>query len=143
MSIQSTPSTPSHETHESRTRVQRAGRRSGMLRIGIVIAALLGVLDVAAGAMQLGGSAALLPAGVAVAMIVLGAGTVVLVPFAWRGARWAGWTLAAMRIASALTGLPAFFVAGVPAGAVIAAAVGIFLAVAVTALIGLGLEGRR
>jgi hypothetical protein len=39
--------------------------------------------------------------------------------------------------------LPAFFVPGVPAGAVIAASVGILLAVVVAALIAFGLEGRR
>lgn len=141
MSTSSTPTTPTHETRDGRAGARRAGRRPGVLRTGLVIAALLGVLDVAAGAMQLGGG--VVPAGVAAAMIVFGAGTVALVPFAWRGARWAGWPIVAMRVASALTGLPAFFVAGVPAGAVIAASAGILLALAVATLIGLGLEGRR
>ena len=48
-----------------------------------------------------------------------------------------------MRVASALTGLPAFFVAGVPAAAVIAASTGIVLAVIVAALIAFGMESRR
>lgn len=131
-----------HGEHGSKGRHPRRAH-GGVLRTGLVIAAILGVLDVAGGVMQLGDSAGLLPSGVAAALIVLGAVTVVLVPVAWRGARWAGWTIAAARGASALTGLPAFFVPGVPAGAVIAASVGILLAVVVAALIAFGLEGRR
>lgn len=142
MSSSSISSTPAHEAGGEPTGAMRTGR-PGVLRTGLVIAAILGVLDIAGGVMQIGGSVGVFPIGVAIAMILLGAATVVLVPFAWRGTRWAGWTIAAMRGASALTGLPAFFVAAVPAGAVIAASVGIVLAVAVAALIAFGLEGRR
>ena len=116
--------------------------RTGVLRTGLILACLLGAIDIAGGIAQLG-SDALLPVAVAVAIIVLGAATVALLPFAWRGARWAGWTIAAMRVASALTGLPAFFVAGVPAAAVIAASTGIVLAVIVAALIAFGMDSRR
>jgi hypothetical protein len=116
--------------------------RKGVLRTGLVLAGLLGALDIAGGISQLSGDS-LLPVGVAVATIVLGAATLALIPFAWRGARWAGWTIAAVRVASALTGLPAFFVAGVPTAAVIAASTGIVLAVIVTALIAFGMESRR
>lgn len=116
--------------------------RTGVLRTGLVLAGLLGALDIAAGISQLSG-VGLIPLAVAITMIVLGAATLAVIPFAWRGARWAGWTIAAMRVASALTGLPAFFVSGVPAAAVIAASTGIVLAVIVAALIGFGMEPRR
>ncbi len=116
--------------------------RTGVLRTGLVLAGLLGALDIAAGISQLSG-VGLIPLAVAITMIVLGAATLAVIPFAWRGARWAGWTIAAMRVASALTGLPAFFVSGVPAAAVIAASTGIVLAVSVAALIGFGMEPRR
>ena len=116
--------------------------RTGVLRTGLILAGLLGAIDVAGGISQLS-SDGILPLAVAVAIIVLGAATLALIPFAWRGARWAGWTIAAMRVASALTGLPAFFAAGVPAAAVIAASTGIVLAVIVAALIALGMDSRR
>jgi hypothetical protein len=113
-----------------------------VLRTGLILAGLLGAIDIAGGISQLS-SDALLPLAVAVAIIVLGAATLALLPFAWRGARWAGWTIAAMRVASALTGLPAFFVAAVPASAVIAASTGIVFAVIVAALIAFGMESPR
>ena len=116
--------------------------RTGVLRTGLIVAGLLGALDIAGGIAQLSG-VGLIPLAVAVAMIVLGAATLALLPFAWRGARWAGWTIAGMRVVSALTGLPAFVVAGVPAAAVIAASTGIVLAVIVAALIAFGMESRR
>jgi len=113
-----------------------------VLRTGLVIAAVLGVLDIAGGVLQLGGGG-LVPIAIAIAMIALGAATVILVPFAWRGTRGAGWAIAGTRGASALLGVPAFFVPGVPAAAVIAASVGVLLAVVVAALIAFGTEGRR
>ena len=116
--------------------------RTGVLRTGLILAGVLGALDIAGGIAQLS-SVGLLPVVVAVAMIVFGAATLALIPFAWRGARWAGWTIATTRVTSALTGLPAFFVAGVPTAAVIAASTGIVLAVIVAALIALGVESRR
>ena len=103
-------------------------------RVGLVLACLLGLLDIGGGITQLG-SDALLPMAVAATTIVLGLITVVLVPFAWRGAGWAGWTVIATRALSALTALPAFFVSGVPAAAVIAATAGITLTVVAIALI--------
>ncbi|MGB4778962.1 MAG: hypothetical protein WBP48_11420, partial [Microbacterium sp.] len=116
--------------------------RRGLLRSGLILAGILAVLDIGAAIVQFGGGD-LFPTVVAVVMVVLGAATLVLVALAWRGSRWAAWTAAGLRLASALTGLPAFFVEGVPAGAVIAAASGIVLAVAAGALIALGLESRR
>jgi hypothetical protein len=116
--------------------------RVGVLRTGLILAGLLGALDIAGGIMQLGG-ADLLPTAVAVLMIAFGVATLVLVPFAWRGSAWAGWTIVGVRILSAMTGLPAFFVPGVPAGAVVAASTGLLLAVMVATLIALGMESRR
>ena len=51
----------------------------GVLRTGLILAGLLGALDIAAGIAQLS-SDALLPLAVAVAMIVLGAATLALIP---------------------------------------------------------------
>jgi hypothetical protein len=116
--------------------------RVGVLRTGLILAGLLGVLDIAGGIMQLGGGD-VLPTAVAVLMIASGVATLVLVPFAWRGSAWAGWTIVGVRILSAMTGLPAFFVPGVPAGAVVAASTGLLLAVMVATLIALGMESRR
>lgn len=116
---------------------------AGVLRTGLVFAAILGVLDIVGGIVQLTASDAMLPVAVAGATLLAGAATLILVPFAWRGRRRAAWTVAGLRLGSALTALPAFFVAGVPVAAVVAAATGILLAVAVAVLIAFGLEARR
>ena len=116
--------------------------RVGVLRTGLILAGLLGALDIAGGIMQLGGGD-VLPTAVAVLTIAFGVAPLVLVPFAWRGSARAGWTIVAVRILSAMTGLPAFFVPGVPAGAVVAASTGLLLAAMVATLVALGTESRR
>lgn len=115
--------------------------RAAALRTGLVLAGVLGVLDIGAGVVQFSG-AGLFPAAIAILIIALGIATVVLVPFAWRGRRAAAWTVAVLRLVSAMTGLPAFFVPGVPLPAIIAASTGIVLAVAVAVLIAVGQERR-
>lgn len=104
------------------------------VRVGLALAALLGLLDIIGGISQFG-SDTLLPVAVAATIIGLGLITVVLVPFAWRGASWASWAIIGSRALSALTTLPAFFVTGVPVVAVIMATVTIAITVLAIALI--------
>lgn len=108
-------------------------------RVGLVLAALLGLADIVGGISQLGPDA-LLPFAVAATVTGLGVATVVLVPFAWRGTGWVSWTIIVLRALSAITTLPAFFVPGVPAEAVITAAVTI--AVTVLAIVLMIVRGR-
>ncbi|CAN5590547.1 hypothetical protein [Microbacterium sp.] len=115
----------------------------GVLRAGLSLAALLALGDVVAGvAAVFGGFFA--PPEVGAAMIVLGIGTLVLVPFSWAGGRrWPAWTAVALRLLSSATGLPAFFIPDAPASAIVVAAAGILLAVAVAVLVALGFAERR
>lgn len=117
------------------TLTTQAPRTTGTaVRVGLALAALLGILDIIGGLSQFG-SDVLLPAAVAATIIGLGVITVGLVPFAWRGAGWASWTIICLRVLSALTALPAFFVSGVPVVAVIMATVTIAVTVLAIALI--------
>ncbi|QEW03487.1 hypothetical protein [Microbacterium lushaniae] len=111
-----------------------------LTRAGIVIAAVLALVDIVGGVAQLA-PGSLLPPEVAVVAIVLGVGTAVLVPIAWRGSRWSIWLMAALRALSALTAVPAFFVPDVPTAAVLAAAVTVV--VTVVAIVLLLLKGQR
>jgi hypothetical protein len=120
-------------TNTSTETARATGTPPATVKVGLVLAGLLGLADIAGGISQLT-SDALLPMVVAATAIGLGVLTVVLVPFAWRGAGWASWTIIGTRAVSAMTALPAFFVPGVPAAAVIAATVGIALAVLAIAL---------
>jgi hypothetical protein len=110
--------------------VARTGRPLPLAaRVGLVIAALLGLADVVSnGAMLADG-------GIAIAGLALGVVTLVAAPFAWRAARPARITVAVSRVLSGLTGLPAFFVDGVPAGWVVLAAAGLVLNVVVAVLV--------
>lgn len=108
-------------------------------KIGLVLAFILGLGDIA----SLGTLGQTLepgqdgpPAGVTIFSAVLGLITVVAVVIAWRkGARGAVRAVAGTRILSLLLGLPAFFVSGVPAGAVVLTAIGVVLTVVALALI--------
>src|SRR4051794_37754181 len=112
------------------TTVARAGRRLPLaVRIGLVVAALLGVGDVISNA------AMLADGGLAIAGVVLGVITLACVPIAWRGGRPARIAIAVSRVLSGLLGLPAFFVDGVPAGWVVLAAVGLVLNVGAAVLV--------
>lgn len=108
-------------------------RPSLSVRTGIVLAAFLGLADVVFGVLQLDPAQAIPPA-VSIFLIAAGVGTIAAVPFAWRGAPWARYVAIILRLLSAMSGLPAFFVPGVPAELVIMAAVGILLAVLVAVL---------
>lgn len=118
-------------------------RRIALLRSGLVLATLLALADLVTGLMALFG-AFFAPPEIGAVMVALGAVTVALVPVAWSSRRgWAAWTIVAARLLSASTGLPAFFVPGVPAAAITTAAIGVILAVAVAVLVAFGVGSRR
>lgn len=98
-----------------------------MFKIGLVLMALLSLGDVADLALTDGKHP---PYEVAILGAVLGAASLALVVRVWQGHRRSLAPLLILRVLSALTAVPAFFITDVPAGAVIAAA----LIVAVTAL---------
>lgn len=101
------------------------------LRTGLVIAAILGVADIAA----IGGGEDGPPLPVVIASAVLGLITLVAVGYGWRGRRAAVGTVVVTRVLSALGAVPAFFVEDVPAALVVAAAVILVLTVAAVALL--------
>ena len=109
-------------------------------RVGIAICAALALGDIIGGLAQLA-PGSFLPTEVAVIALVLGVGTLALVPFAWRGSRWSIWLIAAFRALSAVTALPAFFVPDVPTAGVLAAAGTVV--VTVIAIVLLLLRGQR
>lgn len=109
-------------------------------RIGVAISAVLALVDIAGGASQLA-PGSFIPIEVAVTALVLGAGTALLIPFAWRGSRWSIWLIAAFRALSALTALPAFFVPDVPTVGILAAAISVV--VTVVAIVLLLVKGQR
>lgn len=115
--------------------------RPGLLRTGLIIAAVLAAGDLVVSVGQIAGSdpVALV---VTVAVVIAAIATLVLVPFAWNGRRGPAFAIAVLRPLSALTALPAFFFPGVPAAFVALAASGILVAAAAAALILLGM-GRR
>jgi hypothetical protein len=108
-------------------------RRTLAARVGLVLAALLAVLQLLTFVPQFADEV-VLPA-VFTALNVL---ALVLVPLAWRGTRWVRGVVIAVTLASALSATPAFFIPDLPVAAVVAASVGIVLAVLVTVLILVG-----
>lgn len=112
------------------------------VRAGIVLAVFLGLVDIAFGGMQLDFTQ-VMPAAVGILMITAGVGTIAAAPFAWRGAAWARSVIIVLRLLSAMTGLPAFFIPGIPAGLVVAAAGGILLALLVAVLLLVNVRERH
>lgn len=109
---------------------RHAQRSSALTLAGLVLAALLAVGDTMTVVPQLGDGDPLVVFVLACAVL-----TAAAVPFAWRGSARGRHTVVVTRVLSALTGLPAFFVTGVPAVGVMMAAVGIVLALIVAALV--------
>ena len=108
----------------------RAGL-SGKNKTGLVIAAVLGLADLAslAGPQPAPGEEGP-PMGVLIAASVLGLITLVGVAYTWRtGNRMGSRVVAGTRILSAVTAVPAFFVEDVPPGLVALAAVGVAVTV--------------
>jgi hypothetical protein len=84
---------------------------SRSFRTGLALLGVLSLVDVAGPLMTDGDNP---PMSVALAGSVLGLASLVCLYFAWRGSRRAVLPLAALRLLSALTAVPAFFAADVP-----------------------------
>lgn len=104
-------------------------------KVGLVIAALLGLLDIAAPfVLQTPEGEVGPPVGILVLSAIMGVITVIAVVIAWRsGSAGAIRTAAGARIVSALTSLPAFFV-DVPAGIKVGSAVFVVVTIVVVVL---------
>jgi hypothetical protein len=110
---------------------------STLYRSGVVLLGILSVIDVTAPLYTDGQHP---PMIIAVIGSVLGLASIVLAIFAWRGRTGAAVGLCVVRILSALTALPAFWVTGVP-GAVMAVA-GTFMVLTIVGVV-LTLAGLR
>jgi hypothetical protein len=106
--------------------------RTRSLTVGLVLAGLLGLGDIATLPF---GDGEHPPLPVAIVGAVLGLITVVGVVLGWRGRRSGITAVIVTRLLSALAAVPAFFADGVPAPAVGAAAVGIAVTLASVALV--------
>jgi hypothetical protein len=95
---------------------------SRMNKAGLAVLGLLSVVDLFTPLMTDGEHP---PMEIAIGASVVGLISLVLTGYAWRGQRWPLAPLITLRIVSALLAVPAFFVSGVPAPAVVAAGVGV------------------
>jgi hypothetical protein len=93
-----------------------------MYKFGLVLLGLLALADLST---PLATDGEHPPMSIAIGSAVIGLISLVLVGFAWRGKRWTLAPLITLRLASALLAVPAFFASDVPAGAVIAAGIGV------------------
>jgi hypothetical protein len=107
-----------------------------LYRAGLIVLGLLSLVDLA-GPLFTDGQHP--PMVIALIGAGLGLISIVLVILAWRGRLAAAIALVVLRLLSALTAVPAFLEPGVPTGAMIAAGVGIGLAVVGAALVLAGL----
>ena len=112
---------------------------SRSFRTGLVILGVLSLLDVAGPLMTDGENP---PMSVALIGTALGLLSLVCIYLAWRGSARAVLPLVALRLLSALTALPAFFVADVPAAIQALAALIVLLTVVAVALV-IGSRGRQ
>jgi uncharacterized membrane protein YhhN len=104
---------------------------SAGVRVGLVLLGLLSLVDVV-GIFTTDGVSP--PMSIAVLGTVLGLLSLVLLWWAWRGERWPTIALVVVRLVSAATAVPAFFVPDVPGGVVVFAG-----ALVVLTLVGCGL----
>jgi hypothetical protein len=112
---------------------------SRSFRTGLVILGVLSLLDVAGPLMTNGDNP---PMSIALIGSVLGLLSLVCVYLAWRGAGRAVLPLVGLRLLSALTAVPAFFVADVPAAIQALAGVIVLLTLVGVALV-VGSRGRQ
>jgi hypothetical protein len=117
-----------------------ATRRSSavIIRIGLVLAAVLSALQIYTGVSLWIAEG---PAVDAAVLIVVAVVALVAIVVAWRGSFPARVVTVAACLATALMGLPAYFVPDIPPEAVLAASIGILWALVVAVL--LLLPGRR
>ncbi|MFG2039487.1 hypothetical protein [Dactylosporangium sp. NPDC048998] len=114
-------------------------KRSLSLTIGLVLSGLLGLADVVSLPLGTDGP----PLAVLVLGAALGLGTIVGVVLAWPNrSRTGAVTVIVTRLLSALSAVPAFFVATTPAPAKGAAAAGIVLTLLCVALVAPALRAR-
>lgn len=100
-------------------------------RVGLVVLGVLSLLDVAGPLLTDGENP---PMSIALIGSALGVASLVCLALAWRGSRPALWALVVLRVLSALTAAPAFFVSDVPT-----AIRGLAGAIVLATLIGIGL----
>ncbi len=112
---------------------------SRSFRIGLVILGVLSLLDVAGPLMTNGDDP---PMWVALADAAVGLASLACVWLAWRGRRRAVLPLAVLRLVSAASAAPAFFVSDVPAPVRVLAA-GIVLLTLVAVAMVVGARGSR
>ena len=108
------------------------------MKAGLVLAAILGVLDIG----LIAGAGDFPPREVALAAVAFGVVTLVAVWLGWRGSRPALAVVIVARLLSALSAVPAFFVADVPAAAQVAAGAVIVATAVCVALLAGGLRRR-
>jgi hypothetical protein len=114
--------------------------RTPPLTAGLVLAGLLGLADLATPLVSDGEHPPMVVAFLAAA---LGLATLVALVPAWQGGRGAAWLVVATRLVSAVTALPAFIVPEVPAAAVLAAGVGVAVALLASGLVVAALTRTR
>jgi hypothetical protein len=105
---------------------------STTVKIGLILAGLLGVADLATPFATDGEHP---PMVVALIAAALGLATLAALVPAWRGSRAAAGIVAGTRLVSAVGALPAFFVSDAPAAAVAAAGIGVALTLLAVALL--------
>ena len=105
---------------------------SRTFKTGLVLLGVLSLADIA-GVLTTDGEHP--PMSIAIASSVIGLISLALVVAAWRGARRAVVSLVVLRVLSALSAVPAFFVTDVPGAALAAAGAGIGLTVLGLALV--------
>jgi hypothetical protein len=108
-------------------------RTSAAVRTGIVLAVILAISDIVGGIPLIGEDA--FASTVAVFGWVMAIGTLVAVPAAWRGGETPRRTVVLTRLLGALTAVPAFFLADVATGLVLAAAATVLAAIVVAVLV--------
>ncbi|MEU6414864.1 hypothetical protein [Microbispora sp. NPDC046933] len=113
-------------------------RASVLTRVGLVLAGVLAIGDIVTSIPQFADDPV-----VPLAVVVLGLLSLAATPFAWAGATWARNVVIVARVLAALTAVPAFFLPGLPAGWVVAAASGIVLSLVVAVLLLAGTRAVR
>src|SRR5689334_7396209 len=102
-------------SNQSFVRQTEVVMRRSYHRAGLVVLAVLSLLDLLGPLLTAGSHP---PMSVALVGAAIGLASLALVPPAWRGSKRAAWVLVGLRLLSALSAVPAFFVSDAPAAAV-------------------------